>query len=233
LPFIADNTTNAGSQVTGLRDRKKARRRLEILQCAAQLFARDGVDATTMTAIAVEADVSPPTVFNYFKSKENILYALIFEGSARERDQLSQHERKTNCQFNKVLGDFFTNLSRNTLQIASKRVWRYAEATFIRRPSSEFGKQFNYTDNELRKLISLFLDNYDIKLRNGQDSDLEFLSRLFFDLWNSHYMAFIKNDFMTDDAHEAELRQTANTLVSLLFDDEFAAHSPLKNPETF
>ena len=60
-------------------------RRQTILHCAEQLFARDGIDATTIAAIAEAADVSPPTVFNYFGSKENILSALVFEGTEKAR----------------------------------------------------------------------------------------------------------------------------------------------------
>ena len=73
----------------GLRDRKKARKRDEIIQAARDLFSRQGIDATTMADIATAADISAPTVFNYFGSKDGILIAMITEGTneARESDR--------------------------------------------------------------------------------------------------------------------------------------------------
>ena len=89
----------ADSAKPGLRDRKKARRRDEIIAAARELFTVQGIDATTMTEIAAAAEVSAPTVFNYFGSKDGILIAMISEGTraARERDRaeraLADHAR--------------------------------------------------------------------------------------------------------------------------------------------
>ncbi len=58
----------------GLRERKKERTRAEITRAALELFARDGFAATTITAIAEAANVSPRTVSTYFPSKEGIVF---------------------------------------------------------------------------------------------------------------------------------------------------------------
>lgn len=56
---------------------RRSRRRRElhqsILTTAAELFARDGYDATTVEKIAAAADVAPATFFNHFRSKEDVL----------------------------------------------------------------------------------------------------------------------------------------------------------------
>ena len=56
---------------------RRSRRRRElhqsILATAAELFARDGYDATTVEKIAAAADVAPATFFNHFRSKEDVL----------------------------------------------------------------------------------------------------------------------------------------------------------------
>ena len=61
---------------TGLRERKKERTRATIARVALELFARDGFAATTLSAIAEAADVSPRTVSTYFPSKEGIVFAV-------------------------------------------------------------------------------------------------------------------------------------------------------------
>ena len=215
----------------GLRDRKKARRRQEILRCAEHLFARDGFDATTVSAIAHQAEISPPTVFNYFGSKENILSALIFEGTQRERERHLAMPRKTGHPFAHVLGDLMCEFTENTMRIAGKRVWRYAEATQIRRPNTDFQKRFAHSDRALQKLIATFLIDYAITLRSGSAPDCDFLGKLFYDRWTAQYLAFIKDTDMTIEDHQAALRVDVETMVALLFDDDFAALSPLNTSE--
>lgn len=215
----------------GLRGRQKAQRRKEILRCAEQLFARDGIDAATVAAIAEKAGVSPPTVFNYFGTKENILSALIFEGTEQERTRHLRAPRKTDCEFSVVLGSLLCECTENTMRIAGKRVWRYAEAANIRRPGTEFEQQFSFSDAELLNLVVAFLSDYDIVLRNGKSPDLRFLGVLFFDRWTARYLEYIKDDPMPMEDHFTILRDDVETMVSLLFDDRFAAKSPFKNQE--
>ncbi len=215
----------------GLRGRKKAKRRQEILRCAEHLFARDGVEAATIAAIASMAGISPPTVFNYFGSKENILHALIFEGTQQKRMDHMNLPRKTGNSFSEVMGDFLCAITEKTLQIAGKRVWRYAEAANIHRPDSEFGRQFTYSDSELVNLVRRFMNDYDIVLSRGGKDDLDLVAQLFFDRWTARYFEFIKDDPMTLEAHYRALRQDVDTMVALFFDDTFVAGSPLANTE--
>lgn len=69
-----------------LRQRKKARTAQAIEQAAAELFARQGFDATTLEQIAEAADIHKQTVLRYFRSKEDIAFAhrnRLFEEFAR------------------------------------------------------------------------------------------------------------------------------------------------------
>ncbi|GAB4288832.1 MAG: hypothetical protein Kow0058_08400 [Roseovarius sp.] len=212
----------------GLRERKKARRRREIVRAAAELFVRQGYDATTLADIAHETGVSPPTVANYFGSKENILSALIFEGTEDARTRHLQSPRRTGCPFAEVMATLLCECTENTMRVAGKRIWRYAEAAAIRRPGSEFQRRFARNDAALHQLIATVLGDYDIVLRNGRPPDAEFLAMIFFDRWTARYLAFIKDETMTMETHAAQMRADAAALVSLLFDDRFAATSPLK-----
>jgi AcrR family transcriptional regulator len=72
--LVADDAEGLGS-LSGRRERKKQRTRLELMHHAVRLFSRDGFDETTTEAIAEAADVSQRTFFRHFASKEAVLYA--------------------------------------------------------------------------------------------------------------------------------------------------------------
>lgn len=57
----------------GRRSRRRRELHQSILATAAELFARDGYDATTVEKIAAAVDIAPATFFNHFRSKEDVL----------------------------------------------------------------------------------------------------------------------------------------------------------------
>jgi AcrR family transcriptional regulator len=58
---------------TGLRERKKARTRRLIADTAARLFAERGYEHVAVTDVAREAEVAEQTVYNYFRTKEQLV----------------------------------------------------------------------------------------------------------------------------------------------------------------
>ena len=70
----------------GLRERKKQRTRELIASSALELFGQRGYHATTVADIAVAAEISERTVFTYFATKEDILFA----DHAEFRERLGQ-----------------------------------------------------------------------------------------------------------------------------------------------
>ena len=65
-----------------LRDRKRARTRRALIDAAIALFERDGYEQTTVADVAAAAEVGTRTFFNYFASKEELLFP---ESDARVR----------------------------------------------------------------------------------------------------------------------------------------------------
>jgi AcrR family transcriptional regulator len=68
----------------GLRERKKQQTRQRITQAAFDLFAERGFDNVPVAEVAAAADVSVATVFNYFPTKESLVY----DGMARFETEL-------------------------------------------------------------------------------------------------------------------------------------------------
>jgi AcrR family transcriptional regulator len=59
----------------GLRERKKQQTRAAIATAAIELFASRGFEAVKVAEIAMRANVSEATVFNYFPTKEDLIYS--------------------------------------------------------------------------------------------------------------------------------------------------------------
>ena len=59
----------------GLRERKKQRTRELLSETARRLFAERGFERVSIAEIALAAEVSEATVFNYFPTKEDLVYS--------------------------------------------------------------------------------------------------------------------------------------------------------------
>src|SRR5262245_2897263 len=70
------SATEAGKPL-GLRERKKRRTRVAILDSAIHLFWLQGYEATTITQIAETVEVAPSTVFKYFPSKVEMVFSML------------------------------------------------------------------------------------------------------------------------------------------------------------
>jgi AcrR family transcriptional regulator len=75
-----------------LRERKKRQTREHIAETARRLFAEHGFEGVTVAAIARAADVSEQTVFNYFPTKEDLVYWRL--GAFEEELLASVRDRK-------------------------------------------------------------------------------------------------------------------------------------------
>jgi AcrR family transcriptional regulator len=70
----------AGTRV----ERRKARTRAGLLAAARQLFAARGMEHTTIAQIAEHADIAIGSFYNYFRTKEELLDALLEEELAQQ-----------------------------------------------------------------------------------------------------------------------------------------------------
>lgn len=82
----------AATAPLGLRERKKQRTRAAILETAMELFTTRGFDAVPVAEIARRAEVSEATVFNYFRTKEDLVYARLEDFWSRMLQAVAERE---------------------------------------------------------------------------------------------------------------------------------------------
>jgi AcrR family transcriptional regulator len=85
-------TSAASTSQPGLRERKKQQTRELIAETARRLFAERGFEAVTVAEIARAADVAETTVFNYFPTKEDLVYWRMESFEAALLDAIRERE---------------------------------------------------------------------------------------------------------------------------------------------
>ncbi len=84
--------TASGDTPLGIRAQRKRATREELLQTASELFAQRGYDNVTVAEIAAGAGVSVKTLFQHFRSKEDLLLAELDQTHERLLNALRERE---------------------------------------------------------------------------------------------------------------------------------------------
>jgi len=65
--------------IMSLRDRKKQRQQTHIQESALELFWQGSYSKTSVEQIAQAAEIAPATFFNYFPTKESVVFSALFD----------------------------------------------------------------------------------------------------------------------------------------------------------
>lgn len=85
--------------------------RQKLVDIARQLFAKKGIEGTTMNDIAVASGKGRRTLYTYFKSKEDVYYAVIGSELERLSDKLDEVAAKKTSPQDKIIELIYTHLS--------------------------------------------------------------------------------------------------------------------------
>ncbi|MBS0001025.1 MAG: TetR/AcrR family transcriptional regulator [Cyclobacteriaceae bacterium] len=101
--------------ITERKEREKENRRNEILDAAEKVFFKKGIDFSTMDEVAEQAELSKGTLYLYFKSKEDIRFAIFQRGAAILNSLMQKNMRTLQTGKERLisLGETFIMFSRN------------------------------------------------------------------------------------------------------------------------
>jgi TetR/AcrR family fatty acid metabolism transcriptional regulator len=94
----------------------KALRRERIIESALAIFAEKGFQEATISEISRAAGVSDATVYEYFKSKEELLFAIpegITEDSIRETEKVLPYLRGAESKLRAIVQSYVTTYEKN------------------------------------------------------------------------------------------------------------------------
>jgi len=181
--------TEEPDRPSGLRQRKKENRRKQILQVASELFREHGYPSTSMEAIAQAADISPNTIYNYYRTKGQLLIAMI---AASDESFLAKHSAQDSDPDNaaEFMFNFLEALAKHSLGEIDKNTWKHAIAqTMVREENEDISGDIGDIN---RRLIDVIEANIALLKRRGYlrpSARPESLASMLFDF---HRILFIR-----------------------------------------
>ena len=107
--------------VLGLRERKKNRQRQQIIDTSIKLFRKRGFENTRVDDIVQALEISQPTFFRYFPSKDAVLREVGVRGFACTRDRL-RSELSTNASTAERLRRMYGGMAKAVE--ADRKLWQ-------------------------------------------------------------------------------------------------------------
>ncbi len=189
-------TIQTNQQQLGLRERQRARRHFTILSAAAALFSSKGFAETTIEDIATQAGVSPPTIYNYFRSKNEILLGLLEYDKEEVESALDAILANPVGDAVEVLTEFVCIDLGSGSEVGNKALWRLISAAALETTDE---RRQDYLQTQLVftfKLHDLILQ----LMRDGRIAagiDVMAAARLVNAVTRDGFRQYINNDTMT------------------------------------
>jgi len=177
----------------GLRERQRLARRQAILFAAGDLFASGSFDATSLEDVAASAGLSVPTIYTFFKSKQELLLGLLEEDRILLEPKLAAIVEQLP---NDAVEAFFAigrAIIADGYDVTRKNVWREILAASIRFGSEE-RNQFRELQSVSAKYIGLAVDGLQQRGLLSQDLDRDSAVRVVHGLIRRVFQLYVVND---------------------------------------
>jgi AcrR family transcriptional regulator len=197
--------------VTGLRERQKADRHRRILAAAMARFRRDGFHAARIEDLAMDAEVSIGTVYNYYGTKGDLLMAAV---ALEVEEVLAGGEA--------ILRNPPAGVAEALLALIghyydlTKGMWRAAVALSIEAPSTPEGRRYTELDARLAAQVIGLVSRLQARGIIEPTLDAQALGEVLFNNLNAMFIEFVKDDGMTTNTLKARLAAQIEPLARLM-----------------
>ena len=195
----------------GRRERQKQDRERRILAAARRLFDRKGYDATSMENVAARAGLAVGTLYNYFPSKEELLFAisradtepLLRIGEAILADPPDDPAEAIGA---------LTEVMVQGITAGERRLWRELFVASIAAPDTLGARLFAL---DLRLIAQLTTMIERLKARGAIDASVDSsrAAGLFYGICLTWSIAFATRDDLTIENMRAEISESVRITV--------------------
>ena len=196
-----------------LRHKQKEFRRKRVISVAMTLFLKRGYNAVKLEEIAREAEVSAATTYTYFKTKNDLLLAVIIEDfqdsfemgekiiSGTLTDTGNAVTRLAYCHFREVEGG------------PSREMWRIAIAAYIRNPDSPFSKEYDACLKKMRRQYVQLIGRLRTLGHLPISTDVSNLTNVLINNANMIFIEFTRDETVTIASFFKRLNATTDKVI--------------------
>jgi len=146
--------------MSGLREKKKKKSEEKIKKAAKEIFLSKSYSETTMEEIAEKAEIGVGTLYNYFKSKDEIYIAIMSEEFNFDQEDSEQLEDYIDNDVAKIVIDFIWKSCKG-LKLMGKRVWKELMSAVLSNSKSN-----NFLFKGMIRLDYKFINKLKVLLEN-------------------------------------------------------------------
>lgn len=195
--------------MTGLRAKQKANREKRILKAAVTKFRAEGYRSVRIEDLADMAGVSVGTIYNYYRTKGDILIATV---AMEVEEVLAEGERLVADPPDGVETALLALIFRyydHSLHYLSKEMWRMAMALSIEAPGTPNGRRYSALDQKLSGQVTEMIGVLKARGDVRAEIDADAIGQLVFNNLNMMFIEFVKDDEMPlAELCDAVTRQT-------------------------
>lgn len=191
--------------MAGLRERQKAQRERKITTAAERMFRERGFTQTKIEDIAVEADVSVGTIYNYFESKTDLLLVLVSVNDEHIRLEYEKILASDMSDPVQCICNIFSATTLQSLKGLGRENWRHLLATSIVQMDSPLGKNYLSLTERLLQRVMTILQNLQARGHIAADCDTDRIADVLFRVESTLYVDLVSSDETTFEGYQSQL----------------------------
>ncbi len=183
-------------RMTGIREKKKQATRKAILEAAVRLFSEKGFENTRIEELAQAAGIGKGTIYSYFKTKNDILFAFCEDGI----ELMHQEYRDKADPDAPLLEQLMTIFKAEFSYVCKNREFGrlYMQETFF--PEASEAKRHRELDNKYFDLLFPILERAKMRGELRQDTDLLHITGHFYGIYLMALSAWYTGHLKTQEA---------------------------------
>lgn len=202
--------------VAGLRERQKADREKRILTAAVSQFRRAGYRAVRIEDLAEAAEVSVGTVYNYYRTKGDILIATVAMEVEEVLEAGAHIVADPPTGVERAILDLIFTYYDHSLSYLSKEMWRTAMALSIEAPETPNGRRYAELDQQLAAQVTDLILALQARGEVAMGLDAGALGQLIFNNLNMMFIDFARDDAMPLETLKSRVAAQTAPLAHLI-----------------